>query len=82
MLVHGGQSEEDKYLNDTYLLSLTTPLKWSKCNISPTTEGPTLAFHSCCLALPNDIITNNKFNIYKFPDQPLLLNQLSKVFIS
>lgn len=31
-------------------------------------KPPTLAYHSSCVVLPEDIISNSKINIYKFPD--------------
>ena len=69
MFIHGGKSDEDKILNDSFLLNLNTPMKWTKCNIKTNIESPYLAFHSCTLVVSSDVLYNPKFNIYKFPEQ-------------
>lgn len=68
MIVHGGISENNEYLGDTYLLSLSPTTKWYTCHISDEVPGPVLAGHSCCLVLPHDIKYNPRLNIYKYPD--------------
>lgn len=67
MLVHGGLSDNNEYLNDTYLLSFS-PTKWTVCQISDEVQGPALMGHACALVLPYDIKYNPRFSIYKYPD--------------
>lgn len=67
IFVHGGISEDEEYLNDSHLLSLN-PLKWNTCAISLEAPAPCLAWHSCCLVLPSDILYNPKLSIYKLPE--------------
>ena len=88
MLIHGGMSEDEEYLNDTFLLSFS-PLKWNICAIKMPVQSlydndlgsqvsivhpPTLSGHQCCLVLQSDIIKNPKFNS---SDPKLLIPNLS-----
>lgn len=77
MLIQGGSDEDGNFLNDAYLLNLN-PIKWVSCHIS-NEKAPTLAFHSCCLVLQEDLRLNTTTTIYKFADlgvkQPLI-NQI------
>ncbi len=68
MLVHGGVDDSGEYLDDTYLLSLTGTIRWYKANILYNSHVPKLAYHSCCLVVPNEFLKNSKFSIYKYPD--------------
>jgi hypothetical protein len=68
MFIHGGINEDDEYLDDAYLLSLTSNMKWTKVQLS-TTKTPRLAFHSCCLVLTSDLISNPKLTLIRFPEQ-------------
>ena len=67
MFVHGGIDEDGTFLNDCYLLNLN-PLKWVLCQINEETPSPVLAYHKCCLVLPEEIKINPKMNIYRYPD--------------
>ena len=64
MLIHGGITEEKEILNDTHILNFT-PLKWTMASINYLTPGPKLFGHSSCTVIPNAVVTNHKFNIYK-----------------
>ena len=68
MFVHGGMTEENKYLDDMYLLNYK-PLKWFDIDISKSEiKIPPLAHHSCCLVMPEMIVANPNFNIYSMPE--------------
>lgn len=67
MLIHGGISEDEEYLNDVYLLQFT-PLKWVSVSLNTESENPTLAWHACCLVLPSEQMFSPKLNIYKLPE--------------
>lgn len=69
MILHGGFNEENKFLGDTRVLSLS-PLKWTQVNICEFTAGPFLARLACALALPLEIKSNVKTNLYRFSDNP------------
>lgn len=66
MLIHGGIDESERYLNDAFLLNVTT-MKWSPCIIN-TEVSPTLAFHSSCLVLQEEYCLHSKLSIYRLPD--------------
>jgi hypothetical protein len=70
MLVHGGQNENNEYLNDTALLQLS-PLKWHHAIINEDTPGPCLSGHACALVIPSEMKCNYKMNIYKYPEVTL-----------
>ena len=76
MLIHGGISEDDEYLNDCFVLNFS-PIKWQSLSINPDSEAPTLAWHSACLVLPSDQLYSNKLNIYKLPD--IISRRISKI---
>jgi hypothetical protein len=80
MFVHGGISEEEEYLSDSFILTLSPSLKWNPCAISSDFEPPTLAWHSVCLVLPSDQRNNPKTNIYKIPEQNIGRRTVSRVF--
>ena len=67
MFVHGGIDENGNYLNDCYLLNYN-PIKWLSCSIHENTLSPTLAFHKCCLVLPEMSRINPRLNIYRLPE--------------
>ena len=74
MFVHGGIDEFGEYLDDSFLLSLGNNYKWTKAKIikyGKRYRFPKLAFHSCCLVVPNEIQKSPRFNIYKFPEVPV-----------
>ena len=69
MFIHGGISEENKYLDDFYIFNYKL-LKWEDIDISFNNEikSPSLAHHSCCLVVSEVTMHNSKFNIYNCPD--------------
>ena len=67
MLIHGGLDEEDQILDDCFILNLLT-LKWFIPVINLNTPHPKVYGHSSCLVVPNSVITNSAFSIYKIPD--------------
>ena len=67
MLIHGGIDEENQVLDDCHILNLQQ-MKWTTPVINPINLYPKVFGHSSCLVVPHNIITNNAFNIYKFPD--------------
>ena len=76
MLIHGGITKEKEILNDTHILNFT-PLKWTMASINYLTPGPKLFGHSSCTVIPNAVVTNHKFNIYKYPDSEALKNLIN-----
>ena len=67
MFVHGGIGEENKYLDDQYILNYK-PLRWNELDINSKIKVPPLAHHCCCLVIPELIKFNSKFNIYNVPE--------------
>ena len=67
MLIHGGLDEEDQILDDCFILNLLT-LKWFIPVINLNTPHPKIYGHSSCLVVPNSVITNSAFSVYKIPD--------------
>ena len=67
MFIHGGISDEGLYLNDQYILNYK-PLKWEELDINKDINLPAMAYHSCCLVVPEIIKNNSKFSIYKIPE--------------
>ena len=67
MFVHGGMNEENKYLDDMYILNYK-PLKWYDIDINNNNKIPPLAHHCCCLVMPEAITLNPKFNFYSVPE--------------
>ena len=68
MFIHGGMDEENRYLNDMYLLNYK-PLKWLDVEINNREiKIPPLAHHCCCLVVPDVIVQNPYFNIYSTPE--------------
>ena len=68
MFIHGGIDENGEILNDSNLLSLNIPYSWTPALIASFCLPPQLAYHSCCLVAPTEILFNSKFSIYKFPE--------------
>ena len=69
MFIHGGMNEDNQYLNDMYILNYK-PLKWYDIEINNNeVQIPPLAHHSCCLVMPQSIVTNPKFNVYSMPER-------------
>ena len=64
MIIHGGITENNEYLNDTLLINIS-PLKFAQCEIKEDTPWPCLAGHACALVVPSEIRNNVKFHIYK-----------------
>ena len=67
MLIHGGMDEENQVLDDCHLLNLQQ-MKWTSPVIIPINQYPKVFGHSSCLVIPNNILTSNTFNIFKYPD--------------
>ena len=67
MLIHGGLDEDEQILDDCYILNLLT-LKWFIPVINLNTPHPKVYGHSSCLVVPNSVITNGAFSVYKIPD--------------
>ena len=78
MFIHGGISENEEYLNDCFLLTFS-PIKWNTCAISPDSDPPHLAWHSCCVVLPAEIRLSNKLNVYKIPELAIGRRIISRV---
>ena len=67
MLIHGGISEDNEVLDDCYLLHLQQ-LAWMSPVINTYSPSPKVFGHTSCLVIPHNILTNSKFNIYRYPD--------------
>ncbi len=67
MIIHGGVSDTNEILNDVFLLNFN-PIKWNVVSINPYTPGPKLYGHASSLVIPRDIVNNQRFTIYKYPD--------------
>jgi hypothetical protein len=65
---HGGFNEDNIVQSDSYLLSLD-PLKWNEVIVNESTSSPSLAGHSSCLVLSNEVKNSPKMNIYKLPEE-------------
>ena len=76
MLIQGGIDENDEFLNDCYVLNYHS-LQWFKPIINEIISMPYIAYHSCCLVVPEEIINHPRFSIYNYPT----LNKLSGVNI-
>ena len=75
MFVHGGLDEFGEYLDDSYLLNLSSNYRWYKTNITSYAPLPKLGYHSCCLVVPKEIQKNPKFSIYKLPE--IMINTIN-----
>ena len=62
MLIYGGVTEEEEFLDDIYLFTYKT-LKWTFPKIYKKLPIPFLAYHSCCLIISEQIRNNPRFNI-------------------
>jgi len=80
IFIHGGVSEEEEFLNDSFCLNLN-PLKWLTLPIADEANAPVLAFHTACLVLPSEIANNPKLNILKYPEQGIGRRIISRVLI-
>jgi N-acetylneuraminic acid mutarotase len=67
MLIHGGITDEERILDDSYLFNMHTST-WNKCIINKICDKPKLWGHACCLVIPGQILYNPKFSIYSFPE--------------
>ena len=67
MLIHGGIDEDNQVLDDCHILNLQQ-MQWSTPLIDSDNQHPKVFGHSSCLVVPSNIVSNNAFNIYKFPD--------------
>ena len=77
MFIHGGINFLGELLSDCYILNIKN-LKWNKLDLFYYEKNENdeydknkklyLSYHSCCLVLPNEIINNNKFSIFKMID--------------
>ena len=67
MIIYGGISEENIYLNDFYILNYH-PLQWIVPVIKKIDVMPTLAYHSCCLVVQKEVKEDPNFSIYDFPN--------------
>ncbi len=76
MLIHGGIDEENHVLDDCHLLDLQH-MKWQTPMIS-LSHWPKVFGHSSCLVVPSNVISNNAFNIYKFPDDSHIVKKSKK----
>ena len=77
MFIHGGIDEESNVLDDCYILNLHQ-MKWSVPMINSSIPTPKLYGHSSCLAVPYNVTTNISFNIYKFPDNDIIIKKGKK----
>ena len=78
MIIHGGLDEEDKILDDCYILNLQT-VKWAPAIINLNTPIPKVYGHSSCLVMPNSAIINSTFNAYKCPDIDYISKKEKKI---
>jgi hypothetical protein len=77
MLIHGGIAEDNEILDDCYLLNLQQ-LTWMSPSISSYSPSPRVYGHTSCLVVPYNVLNNNKFNIYRYPDLDYYNNKNSK----
>ena len=78
MFIHGGIDSSNNILDDCHILNLQ-PLKWIIPNINSYGGCPKVYGHTCCLIVPNEILSNIRFNIYKYPeDSPVKINNKIK----
>jgi hypothetical protein len=54
MLIHGGITDEERILDDSYLFNMHTST-WNKCLINKICDKPKLWGHACCLVIPGQI---------------------------
>ena len=66
MIIQGGVDENGEYLNDCYILNFQN-LQWSLPVINKAVLMPSLAYHSGCLVLPQEVREDSKCTIYNFP---------------
>ena len=64
MFIQGGIDEQGEYLNDCFLLNYQ-PLQWRMPLIGKSEiKIPSLAYHSCCLVLPEEFRKDPTFTLY------------------
>jgi hypothetical protein len=78
MLIHGGVTENNDFLNDIFLLGFH-PFRWTQCSVSDDIQGPNLAGHACALVIPREILYHPKFYIYRYPEVGIGKVSLSRV---
>ena len=74
MFIYGGIDENGEYLNDCHLLNYK-PLEWLSPIIDKKVIMPYLAYHSCCLVVPQEMRENSTYSIYNIP----LLSKVSHI---
>ena len=95
MVIHGGITENNEILNDIFLFNIhlfnyiinkdrdfTDNLSneiWNKLVLSQNNKSPYLYGHSATLVIPKDIINNNEFSIYKFPEISYRFNEKNNI---
>jgi len=67
MFIHGGVSDENEVLGDSFLYSLNSQ-KWYNCSLEEDSPLPKLCCHTSCLVLPSEQRYSNKLNIYKLTE--------------
>ena len=78
MMIHGGiDDEEEKILNDSYILDLLT-FTWSKADIK-STKIFSLAYHASTLVLQAEKRDHPQVTVYKVPDLPSSKTGIKKV---
>jgi Galactose oxidase, central domain/Kelch motif len=68
IFIHGGMNEDNITLRDYYLYSILS-CKWQIINTKNDSASPTISGHTSCLVVSSEIRYNQKFNIYKFPEE-------------
>jgi len=77
ILFHGGIDLNNEILDDIIILNLN-PLKWIKPIINNYLPMPRVYGHSSCLVIPTSILMHYKFNIYRYPDEDKVKDNLDK----
>ncbi|MCQ2818317.1 MAG: hypothetical protein MJ252_13705, partial [archaeon] len=67
MFIHGGLDSEGRFLNDAYILFINE-MKWMLADFKSDSPPISLAFHKCCLVLPEEIRINPKLSMYRYPE--------------
>ena len=95
MIIHGGITENNEILNDIFLFNINifnyiinkerdyniniSNEIWKKLILYPDCKIPYLYGHSSTLVIPNDIINNKDFSIYKYPEISYRFNEDKKL---
>ena len=80
ILIHGGINEENKILNDCYILNIN-PMKWFQPKIDNSCKFPKLYGHAACLVIPIMILITHKFNIYSFSEGNINNKKINQIKI-